>query len=174
MERATRCRSARRANRMSFRREKTGMTNDDARPWVDGLTIGQVLRETARRHPARPALVFRQFDYRRSYAEFDREVDDVARALIGLGIGKGEQVALWATNWPQWVLLQFATARIGAVLVTVNPAYRSHELAYVVRQSDAVALFLIDKYRTSDYFAMVHEAIPELAAAAPGKLQSRE
>ena len=147
---------------------------DNASPWVDGLTIGQVLRETARRHGARPALVFCQFGYRRTYAEFDREVDEVARALIGLGIAKGEHVALWATNWPQWVLLQFATARIGAVLVTVNPAYRSHELAYVVRQSDAAALFLIDKYRTSDYFAMVHEAIPELAASPPGKLKTSE
>src|SRR5690349_4357113 len=143
-------------------------------PWVDGLTIGQALRETARRHGGRPALVFPQFDYRRSYAQFDVEVDEVARALLGLGIGKGEQVALWATNWPQWVLLQFATARIGAVLVTVNPAYRAHELAYVVRQSDSAALFLIDKYRTSDYFAMVNEAVPELAGAERSRLQCKD
>src|SRR5262245_11339696 len=115
-------------------------------PWVDGITIGRMLRETARRHPERPALVFPQFGERRTYAEFDREVDATAKALLALGIAKGEHVALWATNWPQWLLLQFATARIGAVLVTVNPAYRSHELAYVLRQSDAAALFLIDKF----------------------------
>lgn len=142
-------------------------------PWVHGITIGRMLRETARRHPGRPALIFPQFDYRCTWAEFDREVDAAARALLGLGIRKGEHVALWATNWPQWVLLQFATARVGAVLVTVNPAYRSHELSYVIKQSDAVALFLIDKFRTSDYFAMVHEAIPELAAAKHEGLASR-
>ena len=135
-------------------------------PWVDGITIGRALRETARRHPDRLALAFRQFDYRRTYAEFDREVDQVSKALLGLGIQRGEHVAVWATNWPQWVLLQFATARIGAVQVNVNPAYRGHELAYVLRQSDAAALFLIDKFRTSDYFALLQEAVPELAAAA--------
>jgi fatty-acyl-CoA synthase len=130
-----------------------------------------MLHETARRHPDRPALAFRQFDYRRTYAEFDREVDQVARALIGLGIKPGEHVAVWATNWPQWVLLQFATARIGAVLVTVNPASRGHELAYVLRQSDSVALFLIDKFRTSDYFAMLQEVVPGLAT---GPVASKE
>ena len=141
--------------------------SDACAPWVDGITIGRMLRETARRHPERPALAFRQFDYQRTYSEFDRDVDQAARALIGLGINKGDHVAVWATNWPQWVLLQFATARIGAVLVTVNPAYRGHELGYVLRQSDAVALFLIDKFRTSDYFAMLQEVVPELANARP-------
>src|SRR5262245_52070408 len=106
-------------------------------PWVDGITIGRMLRETAKRHPDRPALVFPQYDYRRTYAEFDGEVDTTAKALLGLGIGKGEHIALWATNRPQWVLLQFAVARIGAVLVNINPAYRAHELAYVLKQSDA-------------------------------------
>lgn len=147
----------------------------DARPpWVDGITIGRMLRETARRHPERPALAFRQFDYRSTYAAFDRDVDQVAKALLGLGIQKGEHVALWATNWPQWVLLQFATARVGAVLVNINPAYRGHELGYVLRQSDAVALFLIDKFRTSDYFAMLHELVPQLAEAGPNGLIAPE
>lgn len=143
---------------------------DACAPWVDGITIGRMLRETARRHPQQPALAFRQFDYRITYAQFDHEVDQVARALLGLGIKKGEHVALWATNWPQWVLLQFATARVGAVLVNVNPAYRGHELGYVLRQSDAVALFLIDKFRTSDYFAMLQEIVPQLAEAGPDGL----
>jgi fatty-acyl-CoA synthase len=145
-----------------------------AAPWVDGLTIGRTLRETARKHPGRPALVFPQFDYRRTWVEFDGEVDATAKALLGLGIQKGEHIALWATNWPQWVLLQFAAARVGAVLVNINPAYRSHELSYVIKQSDAVALFLIDKFRNSDYFAMVRDAVPELAGAPPGKLTSKE
>ena len=146
----------------------------DPVPWVDGLTIGGMLRETARRHPAQDALVFPQFNHFRTYAELDAEVDQVARSLMALGIQKGEHVAVWATNWPQWVLVQFATARIGAVLVTVNPAYRSHELAYVLKQSDCVALFLIEMFRSSDYIAMLHEAVPELAVAQPGELHSAE
>lgn len=141
-------------------------------PWVDGLTIGDALRTTARRLPDHDALVFRQFTTRLRFAQFDAEVDRAARALIGLGIAKGEHVALWATNWPQWVVLQFATARMGAVLVNVNPAYRGHELAYVLKQSDAVALFLIDRFKTSDYYAMTAEAVPELSAAVGGLVKS--
>jgi fatty-acyl-CoA synthase len=147
---------------------------DASAPWVDGLTIGQMLRETARRHGDRDALVFPQFDYRATYREFDAEVDRVARALIALGIEKGEHIALWATNWPQWVLLQFASARVGVVLVNINPAYRSHELGYVLKQSDSAALFLIDKFKSSDYFAMVREAVPELASASDGVVSSHE
>ena len=109
---------------------------------------------------------------RLSYREFARTVDDAARGLLALGIGSGEHVAIWATNVPQWVMLQFATARIGAVLVTINPAYRPFELKYVLHQSDAVALFLVDRFKTSDYFAMLAEVCPELATSDPGQLQS--
>jgi len=163
-------------------------------PWVDGRTIGEVLRETARRHPERDALVFpglqpdgttlrntagstdgdrdggdRDEDacFRLTYRQLDEQVDRVARALLALGVQKGEHVAVWATNWPRWVLLQHATARIGAVMVTVNPAYRRSELAYVLKQSDAVALFLTDRFKSSDYFQMVCDAVPELANAKP-------
>jgi len=143
-------------------------------PWVDGISIGAMLRATAQRVPDRDALIFRQQNVRLTYNEFDAKVDQLARGLMALGIEKGEHVAVWATNWPEWVLLQFATARIGAVLVTVNPAYRAFELAYVLKQSDAKALFLIDRFRTSDYFAMVQEAVPELAGSPPGELTSGE
>jgi fatty-acyl-CoA synthase len=143
-------------------------------PWVDGLTIGAVLRETSARNPHRDALVFPQFDLRQNWREFDDEIDRVSRALLALGLEKGEHLALWATNWPQWVLLQFASARIGVVLVTINPAYRSHELAYVLKQSDAAALFLIDKFKSSDYFAMVAEALPELIEGEKGHVRSAE
>jgi fatty-acyl-CoA synthase len=133
-----------------------------------------MLRQSAAAFPTGDALVFPQQGYRLSYAEFDAEVDRVARGLMALGIEPGEHVAVWATNWPQWVLLQFATARMGAVLVTINPAYRSFELAYVLKQSDTKALFLIDKFRSSDYFAMTAEAVPELAQSQPGKLNAAE
>ena len=86
-----------------------------------------------------------------------------------MGIRTGEHVALWATNVPQWVLLQFATARIGAVLVNINPAYRPFELQYVLKQSDSVALFLVDEFKTSNYFTMLAEVCPEIAQAAAAR-----
>src|SRR5262245_33764046 len=125
------------------------MANESGNPWVDGLTIGQVLAETARRHPDREALVFPQLGCRWTWRQFAEQVDAAARGLLALGIQTGEHVALWATNVPEWVLLQFATARIGAVLVNINPAYRPFELQYVLGQSDAVALFLVHQFRTS-------------------------
>lgn len=141
-------------------------------PWVDGLTIGEVLRQTAQRFPDRDALVVPQFQYRASWREFDQTVDTVARALLALKLKKGDHLGLWATNWPHWVELQFAAARIGVVLVTVNPAYRSHELAYVLKQSDAVALFLVDRFRQSDFMGMLLEAVPEVAQGSAGAVRA--
>ncbi len=108
-----------------------------------------------------------------SYREFAAEVDLVARGLLALGIGPGEHVAIWATNVPQWVILQFATARIGAVLVNINPAYRPFELRYVLKQSDAVALFLVEQFKTSNYYAMLAEICPELATYRAGQAAQR-
>jgi len=143
-----------------------------AQPWVDGLLIGQVLRRRAEQQPDPEALVFPQYDYRASYAEYDRQVDAAACGLLGMGIGRGDHVAIWATNRPEWVILSLATSRIGAVLVTVNPAYRTHELRYVLEQSDARALFLIDSFKTSDYFSMLGECCPELSVSEPGRIAS--
>ena len=112
--------------------------SESPQPWVEGLTIGQVLRQTADRFPDADALVFPQFNTRLTYREFDQQVDSVARSLLALGLQQGDHIAIWATNWPQWVLLQFASARIGVVLVCINPAYRSSELAYVLKQSDTL------------------------------------
>jgi fatty-acyl-CoA synthase len=143
-----------------------------ARPWVDGLTFGEVLARTADRWPGHDALAFPRLGYRRSYADFRREVRDVARALLALGVRPGEHVGLWATNWPQWIVTQFAAAQAGAVLVNINPAYRSHELAYVLTQADVTALLLTDCFKTSDYFALLAEVCPELAGSSPGGLRS--
>jgi fatty-acyl-CoA synthase len=143
-------------------------------PWVDGLTIGQVLRETARKHPGSDALVFPQTGLRWTWQQFGADVDRVAKALIALGIEHGEHLALWATNVPQWVLLQFATGRIGVVLVNINPAYRPFELEYVLKQSDSVALMLVEKFKSSDYFAMLAEITPELAGTKNGAIQSEK
>jgi fatty-acyl-CoA synthase len=148
------------------------MADETGTPWVDGLTIGQVLAETARRHADREAVVFPQLGRRWTWRQFAADVDAAARGLIALGIKTGEHVALWATNVPEWVLLQFATARIGAVLVNINPAYRPFELQYVLKQSDAVALFLVDQFKSSDYFAMLREVCPEIVDAHEGRVKS--
>lgn len=132
--------------------------------WVDGLTISEVLHKTTERFPERDALVFPKLHYRINYAQLDDAVDDVARGLIALGIHKGDHVAMWATNVPEWPLLQLACARIGAVFVTVNPANRSTEMRYVLTQSNAKALFLIDQFKSSNYLDIINEICPELAS----------
>jgi fatty-acyl-CoA synthase len=141
-------------------------------PWVDGLTIGEVLRQTAQRHPNDDAFVFCHHRSRMTWKEFDAAVDRVARGLLALKFKPGDHFGVWATNVPEWLLLQFATARIGVVLVNINPAYRTGELKYALRQSDVRGLALLDAFKTSNYFEMLGEVCPELPAATPGGLQS--
>ncbi len=146
--------------------------SDAEPPWVDGLTFAEVQSRTAERHGERDALVFPWLNYRRSYVEFRADVRHAARALMALGVGPGENVGIWATNWPQWVVLQFAAAHVGAVLVNVNPAYRAHELRYVLQQADITALFVTDRYKSSDYFDLLTDVCPELGRCQPGDLRS--
>jgi fatty-acyl-CoA synthase len=147
-------------------------SHNPVEPWVDGLTIGQALRETAGRHPQRDALVFCNPPVRMTWAEFDAEVDRASRALLALGFVPGDHFGVWATNVPEWVVLQFATARIGVVLVNINPAYRTGELKYALHQSDVRGLALVDAFKSSNYYAMLQEACPELASSSPGELRS--
>ena len=135
------------------------------------ITIGDLLDRQAERFGDNDALVHVDWNVRYTYREFQAECDRVARGLMALGINKGDHVGVWATNYPEWVVAQFATAKIGAVLVTVNPAYRTHELEYLLHQSDAVALILIDSFRSSDYVAMLGEVAPELTHSTAGQLQ---
>lgn len=130
-------------------------------PWVDGLTIPQVLAETAGKFGAQDALVYPELGLRITYEEFADIVHRTAKGLLAIGIGKGDHVAIWSTNLPEWPILQFATATIGAVLVTVNPAYRSAELTYVLEQSDAVALFLTDEFKQSNYYDILRDVCPQ-------------
>ncbi len=135
-------------------------------------TIGDLLDRQAERFGDNDALVHVDWGVRYSYEAFRAECDRVARGLLALGINKGDHVCIWATNYPEWVVAQFATAKIGAVMVTVNPAYRTHELEYVLKQSDASAIILIGNFRSSDYVGMLNEVVPELATSAPGQLRS--
>ncbi|MET9842714.1 AMP-binding protein, partial [Streptomyces virginiae] len=125
-----------------------------------GDTIGENLDRTVRRFPDRDALVDVAAGRRWTYAELAADVDALALGLLDLGIVKGDRVGIWAPNRAEWTLVQYATAKIGAVLVTVNPAYRSHELEYVLRQSGIRLLAAADRFKTSDYAAMIEEVRP--------------
>ncbi|MGW9073721.1 AMP-binding protein [Streptomyces yangpuensis] len=125
-----------------------------------GDTIGENLDRTVHRFPDRDALVDVAAGRRWTYAELAADVDALALGLLDLGIAKGDRVGIWAPNRAEWTLVQYATAKIGAVLVTVNPAYRSHELEYVLRQSGIRLLAAADRFKSSDYAAMIEEVRP--------------
>ncbi|MCW3488781.1 AMP-binding protein [Dethiobacter alkaliphilus] len=133
-------------------------------------TFGNLLDDTAAKYPDKDALVNVQKDLRYSYSELQDIVNQTAKAFIGLGVKKGDHVAIWATNVVEWVFALFGAAKIGAVVVTVNTNYRSHELEYLLKQSDSTTLFLIEEYRGNNYVDIVNEVCPELATAEPGKL----
>ena len=135
------------------------------------VTIGDLLDSQTELFAQRDALVHVEAGTRFTYREFKDECDRVARGLMALGIEKGQHVGIWVTNYSEWVVAQFATAKIGAVLVTVNPSYRTHELEYVLKQSEANALILIGQFRNSDYVGMANEVIPELKNSTPGELR---
>jgi fatty-acyl-CoA synthase len=135
-------------------------------------TVGELLEENALKYPDRDALVYSDRDLKYSYREFNARVEKLARGMHALGIAKGDHVGIWATNVPDWLTIFYATARIGAVLVTVNTSYRPSELEFVLRQSDMKALFLIDGYRDTDYVQTVFDLVPELKTTPKGSLQS--
>lgn len=139
---------------------------------LKSLTLGQILDRTVERFPDNDAVVYQDRDFRLTYRQFSDLVDDMAKGLMALGIQKGEKVAVWATNIPFWVTLQFATAKIGAVLLTVNTNYKSAELAYLLKQSEAENLFLIDGFQDTDYVNTVYALVPELRTQERGKLKS--
>jgi fatty-acyl-CoA synthase len=127
-----------------------------------GQTIGDNLADAARRWPDNEALVVPFQGVRLTYRGFDAEVDTYARLLMGLGLAKGDRLGIWSPNCAEWALVQYATARIGVVLVNVNPAYRTHEVEYALRQSGCVALIAATDFKTSDYRAMMAEVRPNL------------
>src|SRR5437867_6444347 len=134
------------------------------RPLI-GRTIGDFLDQAAEEFAGHEALVSTFENRRFTYAQFLEEVNRVARALLALGLQKGDRVGIWSTNSVAWVLAQFATAKIGAILVTINPAYRLHELEFALRQSECNVLISGERFKDADYATMLHELIPELARA---------
>ena len=142
------------------------------RPLLEA-TIPDFLAEVVRRHGERPAAVFSQSGDRWTYAEFADKVDQMAAGLLSLGLYKGDRVGIWSPNRPEWLLAQFATARIGVILVNINPAYRLAELEYALNKTGAKAIIAATRFKTSEYIGMLQNLAPELAQAEPGRLQSR-
>jgi fatty-acyl-CoA synthase len=135
-----------------------------------GLTIGDAFDQTVARFPEREALVVRHQGLRYTYSALREAVEACARGLMALGVAQGDRVGIWAPNRAEWTITQLATAKIGAILINVNPAYRLHELDYVLNQSRMSALVFAPTFRTTDYTAMLQSLCPELASSAPGAL----
>jgi len=136
------------------------------------ITIGEMLADTARRFPDREALVDVAQNRRFTYREFDDLTSRLAKGFYKMGIRRGDRVGLWSINRWEWTATQFATAKIGAILVNINPAYRTHELKYALEQSQTSTLVLLDVFKTSKYKEMLLEVCPEIPASREGQLES--
>jgi fatty-acyl-CoA synthase len=127
-----------------------------------GLTIGDMFDQTAARFPDNEALVSRHQGLRYTYRELQEEVNRCARALMALGVQKGERVGIWAPNCAEWAIVQFATSKIGAILVNINPSYRVHEVQYALKQSGCAYVVIAPEFKTSNYTEMIYTLAPEL------------
>ena len=137
-------------------------------------TIGACFERIAARYPQREALVVRHQGIRWTWSEYRDEVNQLARGLLALGIGPGDRVGIWAPNCFEWCLTQFATAKIGAILVCINPAYRVFELEYALNQSGCKAVITAEQFKSSHYLEMLQRLAPELNECEPGKLGSEK
>ncbi|MEK4200100.1 AMP-binding protein [Cytobacillus sp. FSL K6-0265] len=135
------------------------------------ITIGDLLEKRAEENPNHEALVYADRDLRYTYHSFNEYCRTVAKGFMKLGLEKGEHVAIWASNTPEWVSAQFATGKIGSVLVTVNTNYQAAELEYLLQQSDATTIILMEKYRDQSYIDILYKIAPELKTSQPGQLK---
>ncbi len=135
-------------------------------------TLGQLLEDGAAQYPDKDFIVYSDRGLRFSYKTFNERVNKLARGLLALGVKKGDHVGIWATNVPDWLTYTFASAKIGAIMVTVNTNYKKHELEYLVENADIHTLCIIDGWRDSDYVGIVNELIPELKTQERGQLKS--
>ncbi len=152
---------------------ESGFSEHDE-PWIEGLTIGQALRQTASWYGDQDAWVFHELGLRSSWRQLDEDAEIIAKGLLALGFQPGDHFGIWATNVPEWVILQFATARIGVVLVTINPSYRPDEFRYTLGQAELKGIAAVDRFRSSDYLAMLNEVCPEIREADKGLISCAE
>jgi len=153
---------------LQYNKAKTGKYVWEKDTLID-LTFPQVLDRMVDEFPNQYAFRYTTLDYTRTYSQFRDDVDTFARSLIALGVKPGDHVAIWATNVPQWFITFWAATKIGAVLVTVNTAYKIYEAEYLLRQSDTHTLVMVDGFKDSDYVSIIKELCPELETAEAGK-----
>ncbi len=137
-----------------------------------GMTIGDKFDEIANKFPDNDALIVRHQGLRYTYRQLQEAVDQAARAFLAIGVQRGDRIGMWSPNRAEWTITQFATAKVGAILVNINPAYRLHELEYALNQSEARFIVTADTFKSSNYTQMLYELAPELKASAEGKLKS--
>jgi fatty-acyl-CoA synthase len=137
-----------------------------------GLTIGEMFDQIADQYPDREALIARHQGLRYTYRQLQEEVDRCARGLMALGLQKGERIGIWSPNRAEWTITQFATSKIGAILVNINPSYRVHELEYALQQSGCAMLVTAPQFRTSNYTEMLYALAPELRDSPPNQLRA--
>ncbi|HEY9059672.1 MAG TPA: AMP-binding protein [Pseudobacteroides sp.] len=147
--------------------------NNEMKNGLLEITVGDLLDSMAERYPDHDAVLYTDRPFRKTYREFKDLTDTVAKGLMAMGVKKGDHVSIWATNYPEWLLTMFATAKIGAVMVTVNTNYKIFEVEYLLRQSDTSTLILIEGFKDCNYVDIMNELCPELAASKPGKLNSK-
>ncbi len=135
-------------------------------------TVGSLLDEMARLYPDTEALVYHERNLRYTYRQFNDACRVIAKGLLRLGVKKGDNVSIWAYNVPEWVLLQFASAKIGAILVTINTSYKSAELEYILEQSDSTSLFMVGSFKDTNYVDTLGSVVSDLASSEPGKLSN--
>ncbi|MEK3908438.1 MULTISPECIES: AMP-binding protein [Oceanobacillus] len=136
-----------------------------------GLTVGELLEKQVDLYPNHEAIVYPELKLRKTYSEFNEMVNQAAKGLMALGIQKGENVAIWADNKPEWITSQFATGKMGAVLVTVNTNYQANELTYLLKQSEATTLIMAESYKGTSYVDILKQLCPELGVQEKGKLR---
>ena len=151
-----------------YNRDKTGTFVWKKYDVIDA-TFSDVLDTMVEKYPDQYAFKYTTLDYTRTYTEFRRDVDECAAALISLGVKAGDHVAVWATNIPAWFITFWATTKIGAVLVTVNTAYKIHEIEYLLKQSDTHTLVMIEDCKDINYREIIEELCPELQTLTPGE-----
>ena len=149
----------------------TGEALDRPRAYLD-VRVGELLARLAKDYPQQEALIYPDRGLRYDFSQLEWMARQVARGLLSLGVERGERVALWATNIPEWVVLQFALAKVGAVLVTVNTSLRAAELEYLLKQSESATLITIGGFRDLDYVATIYDIVPELRRAQENALHS--
>jgi len=139
-----------------------------------GITIGDMFDQTVKQYPDNEALIARHQNIRYTYSQLKDQVDQCARGLMAMGVQKGERIGIWSPNCAEWCITQFATSKLGAILVNINPSYRTHELKYALTQSGCSHIIIAPEFKTSNYTQMLYELAQELPKAEPGQLHSAE